>query len=302
MILLYIFYHKICIGFLLFTGKYNKPRCFKNVHTLPVNYVANKKAWMTSSIFCNYLKKWDTELIKNCENIILLVDNCPAHPQVQLQNIKLIFLPPNSTSVLQPMDQGIIWALKQNFRKQLLLTIIQRQDSNDTEIISILDAINLLSSAWRNISAETIQNCFRHAGFIQNDNHVVLREDFDPEDDIPLKLIASTAHLDVDKFVEYVNVDKNVIATEILTDQEIVHQITTSDIEDEEEPETVITPDDPITTAQALEYIRKVQHYFQVNGAKENTFSILLEIQNTLNNQYLHTQTIQSKITDFFTT
>ena len=36
---------------LLVLGKSEKPRCFKNVKSLPAEYKANKKAWMTSEIF-----------------------------------------------------------------------------------------------------------------------------------------------------------------------------------------------------------------------------------------------------------
>ena len=39
----------------------------------------------------------------------MIVDNCPAHPHVKgLKSVKLVFLPPNTTSVIQPMDQGVI--------------------------------------------------------------------------------------------------------------------------------------------------------------------------------------------------
>ncbi|XP_039968596.1 tigger transposable element-derived protein 6-like [Bactrocera tryoni] len=60
---------------LLVIGKYNNPRCFKNVKTLPVDYCANNKSWMTSQTFTDYLKKWDCELIKAKTKILLLVDN-----------------------------------------------------------------------------------------------------------------------------------------------------------------------------------------------------------------------------------
>ncbi|KAK9720663.1 hypothetical protein QE152_g21930 [Popillia japonica] len=112
------------------------------------------------------------------------------------------------------------------------------------------------------MTAEIIQNCFHHAGFVQNDSQVVLREDFDADDDIPLGQLTDIAALtDVDKFLDCASVDKNVLATENLTESEIVHHITASDIEDEEEPETVIEPDKPITTVEALYYTRKIQHY-----------------------------------------
>jgi len=41
------------------------------------------------------------------------IDNCPAHIEVPLhQNVDVIFLPPNVTSVVQPMDAGIIRTVK----------------------------------------------------------------------------------------------------------------------------------------------------------------------------------------------
>ncbi|XP_023238913.1 tigger transposable element-derived protein 4-like [Centruroides sculpturatus] len=48
---------------LLVIGKSKNPRCFKNIKTLPVNYKANKKSWMTSEIFEEEIRKWDKELI-----------------------------------------------------------------------------------------------------------------------------------------------------------------------------------------------------------------------------------------------
>ncbi|KAL4121290.1 hypothetical protein QTP88_013834 [Uroleucon formosanum] len=61
---------------LLVVGKSKQPRCFKGVNALPVDYTANKNAWMTQEIFCQWLIKWDNELDKK---IVLLVDNCIAH-------------------------------------------------------------------------------------------------------------------------------------------------------------------------------------------------------------------------------
>jgi hypothetical protein len=40
----------------LVIGKYRKPRCFKNIFSLPCKYVNNNKAWIASKIFINFLK------------------------------------------------------------------------------------------------------------------------------------------------------------------------------------------------------------------------------------------------------
>ena len=106
---------------LLTIGKFRHPRCFNGVRCLPTQYEANKSAWMTSSIFEEWLKKWDAELTKTARNIVLFIDNCSAHPHVQgLQSIQVVFLPPNATSELQPCDQGIIKALKSHYRKIMI--------------------------------------------------------------------------------------------------------------------------------------------------------------------------------------
>ena len=41
---------------LLAIGKFSNPRCFCNVHHLPVRYVANSKSWMTCTIFREWLQ------------------------------------------------------------------------------------------------------------------------------------------------------------------------------------------------------------------------------------------------------
>ncbi len=67
---------------------------------------------MRSEIFDEFLKSLNKKMIKNNRKIALIVDNCTAHPFVRLSNVKLIFLPPNTTSRLQPMDMGVIHSIK----------------------------------------------------------------------------------------------------------------------------------------------------------------------------------------------
>jgi len=99
-------------------GKSKTPRCFKDAKSLPVIYEANKRAWMTSELWDGFLRKWDSELKRKREMILLVVDNCPSDTKLNdFHCIKLVFLPPNCISVLQPMDQGIIRCLKTKFRK-----------------------------------------------------------------------------------------------------------------------------------------------------------------------------------------
>lgn len=91
----------------LVIGKSLTPRCFKNADATilaSVTYRANKKAWMTTSIFEEWLLNLDKKMGHQKRNILLFLDNatCHAH-QPNLKNIKLQFLPPNTTSHLQPL-------------------------------------------------------------------------------------------------------------------------------------------------------------------------------------------------------
>ena len=68
------------------------------------------------------------------------------------------------------MDRGIICNLKHYYRKNLLRAVIDRLDNNN-EIFepNLLQAFRMLDAAWTSISPETLRNCFRSAGFVNED-------------------------------------------------------------------------------------------------------------------------------------
>jgi hypothetical protein len=106
-------------------GKSENPRCLKNVKSTPVRYSKNKKSWIICDLFEAELRHWDWEMRLQKKNL-LLVDNCSAHPVLEnLENIHFMYLPANTTSVLQPMDQGVIRSLKCHFRRLILLRRIE---------------------------------------------------------------------------------------------------------------------------------------------------------------------------------
>ena len=82
---------------------------------------------------------------KHCESvglpsnciIILTLDNCSAHPPAATLirgNIRVMYLPPNVTSIFQPMDQGIIRSLKCKYRQIFL----QRMIDSRRKIVLVL--------------------------------------------------------------------------------------------------------------------------------------------------------------------
>ena len=101
--------------------KSKNPRCFKNVKHQPCEYKSQKKSWMNSEILEEWVRKLDRKFRADDRKIALTTDNCPAHPSSSnLTNVQVVFLPPNTTSILQPMDQGVICSLKVHYRGRVL--------------------------------------------------------------------------------------------------------------------------------------------------------------------------------------
>ena len=75
------------------------------------------------------------------------------------------FLPPNTTAVLQPMDQGVIHCFKMWYKKLLLGKMVEAIDSGSDYKVDVLVAMKITAKAWDNVSGDCIANCFRHAGW-----------------------------------------------------------------------------------------------------------------------------------------
>ena len=89
-------------------SKLKSPRFFKGVKHLPCRYRNQNKSWMDSVLFEEWIREMDTKFTKEKKKVALIIDNCPAHPTIDnLKSIEVIFLPPNTTSKLQPMDQEL---------------------------------------------------------------------------------------------------------------------------------------------------------------------------------------------------
>ncbi|XP_067120346.1 tigger transposable element-derived protein 4-like [Centruroides vittatus] len=150
----------------LVIGKSLQPRCFDGVKSLPVIYKANSKSSMTSKIWEEILHKYDSQFIEQKRNVAFIVDNCPAHGKVEgLQAINVFSLPPNSISVAQPLNQGIIHSFKYHYWKKLSLDLIHAVESEKSTDISLLDVIHYVKVAWENVTCLTIAKCFKRAGF-----------------------------------------------------------------------------------------------------------------------------------------
>ena len=58
--------------------------------------------------------------------VLLIIDNAPCHThsiRIEDENVQVEFLPPNMTSLLQPLHQGIIRCVKASYTRKVFETI-----------------------------------------------------------------------------------------------------------------------------------------------------------------------------------
>ena len=80
----------------LVIGKSANPRCFSQFkrEQLGVFYESNRKAWMTSEIFTKWLRRVNNRMSLQSRRILLFLDNCGAHPSIELSHVKFYFFFP----------------------------------------------------------------------------------------------------------------------------------------------------------------------------------------------------------------
>lgn len=160
-------------------GKHKAPRAFraagvKDVEALGVKWRWNKKAWMTQEIMMDWLRWFDQQM--NGRSVLLLMDNFSAHvaafseleamPQdMRLENTEVVFLPPNTTSKLQPLDQGIIASFKARYRRIWIRFMLEEHERGNSPVqrMNVLKAIQFSIRAWDEVTSTTISNCWAHS-------------------------------------------------------------------------------------------------------------------------------------------
>ncbi|XP_015786430.1 jerky protein homolog-like [Tetranychus urticae] len=127
---------------------------------------------MTLKLFDHYLSEWHKELIEKDEKIALIIDNFAGHKvdENKFPNIQFYWLPPQTTSHLQPMDNGIIKAFKNKYVQHLFQRFSEYLDQNMSlndimKNINIFDALKWINDSWSEVSMDTIINCWNHAGY-----------------------------------------------------------------------------------------------------------------------------------------
>ncbi|XP_043545284.1 tigger transposable element-derived protein 1-like [Chiloscyllium plagiosum] len=162
------------------------PRVFKLNNMLKakllVMWRANSKAWVTRMIFMEWLTKVFAPAVREyleTNNLplkcLLVMDNAPAHPpnlkedlDLEYDFIKVKFLPPSTTPLIQRMDQNVIANFKKLYTKALFARCFQVTNDTDLNLgqywkdhFNILHCISLIDKAWNEVSFRTLQSAWR---------------------------------------------------------------------------------------------------------------------------------------------
>lgn len=126
--------------------KSRNPRVFKGKSLPPrIFYTSSKNAWQTKSLFKEFFEEVffpcvrDYSLTNNIEpKALLILDNASSHCEADDLisddgKIRVLFLPPNVTSLIQPMDQNCLLSLKTRYRKELLKKLLLKENINLVE-------------------------------------------------------------------------------------------------------------------------------------------------------------------------
>lgn len=180
-----------------FIGKHLHLRCLKNINMsyMGCRYFAKNNAWMTGELFREWLK-WFGRHVGTNRHIILLLDDFSRHAPGDStpSNIRIVFLPPNTTSKLQPCDQGIIHTLKAHTRRALLRSLLGFTEpyptlesrhytiaGGDIKVHQfapdVRKAMTFMTSAWKTVTPTTIINCFRKAGICHDKTGLLAWDD-----------------------------------------------------------------------------------------------------------------------------
>ncbi|XP_015511187.2 tigger transposable element-derived protein 6-like [Neodiprion lecontei] len=235
----------------------------------------------------------------------MFVDNCTAHNNMpKLEYVKLLYLPANTTSKLQPMDQGIINNFKVYYRKEVVQYVLKSIEDDKSPEINILQAMRFARKAWFSVSKTKISNGYKKAGFkVTNVSEPEnLQEEVETIARFPEwnKLIFTCRNNENDQqpsFQDFVSMDDDVIISEDLTDDEIVS--TYSSLETEAEIEEVYEETSVnISKREAMEALETLHKYFEMSNIDDQRiFDQIYAIEK----QVLATShQIQTNITDYF--
>ncbi|KAL3187626.1 hypothetical protein MRX96_025112 [Rhipicephalus microplus] len=130
-------------------------------------------------------------MIKQKRKALLFLDNCRSHMKpLQVEAIELACFPPNATSVLQSIDEGVVHSVTAAYRTCLVERLLFDMQNNRASNIDVRCPVEVLASVSQQVRDPLVWH--------------QVREEFG-----------------ADSFSDYVTFDNDVVDNEELTDEEV---------------------------------------------------------------------------------
>eukprot|EP00106_Octopus_bimaculoides_P013734 XP_014781176.1 PREDICTED: tigger transposable element-derived protein 1-like [Octopus bimaculoides] len=146
--------------------------------TLPVIWKSNEKAWITTTLFEEWFSyHFVPEVKEYCDknelpfHAMLIIDYAPNHlPILQHRHpdVKVIFLP-RDTSLLQPMDQGVIATFKAHYLRYTFAMLNEETVKEGGPSVmelwksyNIYTAVKIIRKAWDNVSEKNMKSVWKN--------------------------------------------------------------------------------------------------------------------------------------------
>ncbi|XP_026577824.1 tigger transposable element-derived protein 1-like isoform X2 [Pseudonaja textilis] len=202
---------------------------FENISndTLPIYYRFDWKAWMTPVLFEDWFTNCFIPQVKEyCEHkgipfkILLLLDKAPGHPphpENLHPDVKVVYLPPNPSALLQPVGMGMISAFKMYYLHAVFAKALAAVEYDRVTVrefwknYNILHCIENIAIAWQDVSGKSMQEFWRKClkRFVALASNFELFHRTPNLDEINRKILTLTRFLDLEVDAEDV---RNLVA------------------------------------------------------------------------------------------
>ncbi|XBW36178.1 hypothetical protein QEN19_001758 [Hanseniaspora menglaensis] len=154
-----------------------------------IEYNSNQESFLTSTMFHNWLVKWDNQLREFGRQIYIILDDCCSHRimNVKLTNITLIYT--RAQKKFLPFNWGIVDEFKTKYRQQQYEALIDLQNniarinsSKKKEVLTfyqsklnISNAFRLIKKSWDSISEPSLMSSWKASGILPP-NYITLNK------------------------------------------------------------------------------------------------------------------------------
>lgn len=293
------------------------PRAMKGFSksNLPVIWKSSRKAWVTMSLFNDwFVNDFCTSVQRYCvqnnleQKALLLIDNAPSHSKnlSALQTcipVKIMFLPPNTTSIVQPMDQGVIAAFKAYYLRCTFSQLINAVDNQQIPIkefwktYDIMNAVTNIDQAWKAVSQHCLNAVWKTvwADAVENLEQSQLETDPVRDELVNMAQQLNFSEVDAEDVQALLDSYDDPLSNEEL--QELTEQNVVQDDADTDTDNNQEAPQQKILTTKILsDCLSAVSHSLEVLSENDPDFERSCTVKrNVLNALQCYSEMLQDK-------